>query len=301
MKLPPQVFLEITRACDQACPFCSCPWFAEGAPSGGPELTAEEWRSVISEFVANGVRFLALTGGEPTLKSGWQELLRHGKAELMKHHPEHHELALFTNGKHFRPGWAEILRECRTQLYLSLPGLNSFPEQTGRAAGDFRDIVRLMHALRDIPVTVGVTVTKTVLPELYETLSYAVLSGAEGVVVNLFKPSGRGAAHPELLLSEAEILMAAQTAEDVAEQCGGTVAFGGEFPPCVRPENFPRLTVENRCLAARGTFTVAPDGSLHACEYDPEALCFWKEWRTLSAHPRWRRFSNCMRPVCPLA
>ena len=41
--------------------------------------------------------------------------------------------------------------------------------------------------MEGVSVIAGVTVTKISLPELYEILSYAVLSGVEGVILNLFK------------------------------------------------------------------------------------------------------------------
>ena len=302
MNLPPQAFLEITRACNQACPFCSCLWFQEGESVNAErrELSIDEWKEVASELIANGVRIIGVTGGEPTLKSGWMELLRHLKAELEKHHPKQHELALFTNGKEFRPEWRELLQECGAKPYVSLPGLTTFSKQTGQRDGDFREVLRLIASLRELTVTAGITVTKCMLPELYETISYAMLSGAERVMLNLFKPSGRGGSHPELLLTDKDVLFAAQTAETVVAKCHGTIFCGGEFPPYIRQEEFPHLKIETRCVAANGTITVAPDGYLHACEHDASPLCFWKEWRTLDNHPRWCAFLNNGEHVCPL-
>lgn len=301
MKLPPQVFLEITRRCDQACPFCSCPWFSPDHPLRGRELTIGEWREAASALIADGVRYIGVTGGEPTLKTGWEELLFHLKAELERYHPDGHELALYSNGKNLPPDSRDVLKACGAKLYLSLPGLTSFPAQTGEPDGDFRRVLRQIGAMDGVCVMVGVTVTKVLLPEFYETLSYAVLAGAKTVVINLFKPAGgRGTAHPELRLTESDIRFAAQTAESVAEKCGGSVVFAGEFPPFIRPEEFPRLTLESRCVAAQGTFCVAPDGWIHVCEHDPEALCFWRDRGTLEQDPRWRAFADGAYPVCPL-
>ena len=301
MKLPPQVFLEITRACDQRCPFCSCPWFQVDAPPGGAELSIGEWHEAASALIADGVRLIGVTGGEPTLKPGWEKLLFHLKTELTRHYPERHELALYSNGKGFRPEWNSILKECGATLYLSLPGLASFAAQTGEPDGDSRRIIRLIGTAKGVSVVVGITVTKISLPELYETLSYAALAGSSGVILNLFKPfCGRGRAHPELRLSDADILQTARIAESVAEKCG-TAFFGGEFPDFIRPEDFPHLSLESQCVAARYSFTVAPDGFIHACEHDPEALCFWKDRQRLGLIPRWRAFADGGYTVCPLS
>ena len=127
-----------------------------------------------------------------------------------------------------------------------------------------------------------------------------MVSGAQAVILNLFKPTGRGRLHPELRLSADEVLQAAAVAEAVAAQCEGVCAFGGEFPPAVAPAAHPHLLLESRCVAARGTFTVAPDGWLHLCEHDGAAIAPWRQWRRALQEPRWRDFAATLRAVCPL-
>lgn len=43
---------------------------------GGPELTTAEWERVFRRLADAGVLFLTLTGGEPTVRDDWLELLR---------------------------------------------------------------------------------------------------------------------------------------------------------------------------------------------------------------------------------
>ncbi len=298
--LPFQAFLEVTRKCNQSCPFCSCPWFAEGGHNLSPELEIAEWEEVATEIVANGVRHIAVTGGEPTLKEGVPHLMKH-IARLLEEY-DSTTLALFTNGKNFNGEWLDILSSCNAECYTSLPGLSSFSSLTGVHDADFRSVLKVINdcATNGVRVSVGVTVCRPMLHELHETLSYAVLSGAQTIVLNLFKPTGRGASHPELLLSEAEVAEAAAVADDVAERCKGACAFVGEFPPIVVPEDYPHLAMEFGCMAAKGTFTVAPDGWLHVCEHDAEGVCHWRDWRKGVQSDKWRCFQFGVHPVCPL-
>ena len=303
MSLPSQVFLEITRSCNQACPFCSCPWFAEHSAPDRPEMELPEWLEATTELIANGVSHIAVTGGEPTLAPDAPQLMRHIAEQLRLHHPEGSTtLALFTNGSDVGDEWFELLLECQAELYTSLPGLSTFPQHTGCPDADFRSLLSFIHeaSMREIHVSVGVTITRTMLPELYETLSYAVLSGAQTVILNPFKPSGRGLSHPDLLLSNQETLQAASIAEEVAAKCEGICTIGGEFPPIAQASNYPHLLLENTCVAARESFTVAPDGWLHVCEHDPTPICHWRDWRTLQASPKWCQFATRIQSVCPL-
>lgn len=301
--LPSQAFLEVTRACNQTCPFCSCPWFGRDGDGGRPELDIVEWQAAVDEFIAHGVRHVGVTGGEPTMKEGLPTLLRHIAKRLSACAPDKTTLALYTNGRTINGDWLDLLAECRAELYVSLPGLTTFSSQTGGATAGFgfRQVLEVIHAASAVTrVTVGVTVTHALLPELHETLAYAALSGAHAVVLNLFKPTGRGRLHPDLALSSAQAVEAAAVAEEVAAACGGACAFGGEFPPEVAPSSHPHLLVENRCVAARGSFTVAPDGRLHVCEHDAVPLAPWREWRAAIQSLRWQQLANAAANVCPL-
>ena len=300
--LPKQAYFEVTRACNQTCPFCSCSWFAEKKPLQRPEIDISEWMEAASELIANGVQHIALTGGEPTLKVALPQLLRHISVLLQKHHGKDSTLALFTNGHAVGNEWFDILTDCNAEIYTSLPALSEFSRQTGLPNGDFRNVLTFIHDAvgRGLRVTVGITITKPMIHELYETLSYAILSGAEAIVLNLFKPSGRGMSHPELLLYEDDIRNAVDVAEEIIDDAGNACIIGGEFPPVVNANHHPRLSLTNHCMATKGTFTVGPDGWLHVCEHDPQDICHWRDWRTAIQTDRWWHFMSNDLPVCPL-
>ena len=72
--LPPVAALELTYRCNHACRFCSCPWFA-GMIKPSAEMSVDEWKRLIDEFAANGVRQFSFTGGEALMKEGCLDLV----------------------------------------------------------------------------------------------------------------------------------------------------------------------------------------------------------------------------------
>ncbi|MEG1979825.1 MAG: radical SAM protein [Victivallaceae bacterium] len=302
-QLPMQMILEVTRSCNQACPFCSCPWFAPEAGELLPEIEIEEFCRMAAEFIAHGVRYISISGGEPTLKVGVEKLIVQVAESLQKFYGREQHLAFFTNCKNMTPEFLSLLAEHQVELYTSLPGLSSFAAQTGETAADFRRVLKWIHLARQqgIGVSVGVTIDRKMLHELFETLSYAILSGANQVILNLFKPSGRGLAQKNLALTPQESEQVAQIADQVVELCGNACRLGGEFPPEVKIAAHPQLVVENHCQACKRSLVVGPEGWLRSCEHDPVRLLPWRKWRNLPQLERYRQFMTRKDlAVCPL-
>jgi len=67
-------YLKITERCNLDCYYC--PWHTS-ADNFAEELPTLEWKRIISQLVAQGVRFLVFEGGEPTLRRDLPELLEH--------------------------------------------------------------------------------------------------------------------------------------------------------------------------------------------------------------------------------
>ena len=300
-QLPQSVVFELTYACNHACPFCSCPWEAEGTERG-MELSIEDWKKAALEFIGHGVRNIILSGGEPLLKEGIGDLLGFLAFQLRAAYGIHYDLQLSTNGTLLTREMLHLLKDCNATLCTSLPSIFDFKGQTGTGQ-DFRAVLKHVYAASELGIrsTVGIPLTKAVLPELYEMISYALLSGTDTVLLNPFRPSGRGASHPEYLLSPEDIHSALNTAEEVFHACKGKVRIGGEYPPgIVDPAQYPDLILSTDCPAAKGIFTVSPDGMIRLCEHDPRLICRWDEWKALEQIPVWREMTTGKHPVCPL-
>ncbi|MFJ3182476.1 radical SAM protein [Streptomyces sp. NPDC086796] len=79
---PDVLELEITNRCQLT---CSSICFVQAGPTKGHgTMAVEEWRQVISQAAALGVKKIKLIGGEPSLHPHFAELLEHALAEGLK-------------------------------------------------------------------------------------------------------------------------------------------------------------------------------------------------------------------------
>jgi pyruvate-formate lyase-activating enzyme len=77
--IPGFLELEITRRCQLTCPTLC---FVKAGPTQGHgTMSGEEWRRVIGEAAALGVKKIQLIGGEPTLHPEFAELVEHALAQ----------------------------------------------------------------------------------------------------------------------------------------------------------------------------------------------------------------------------
>ncbi|MDR0902935.1 MAG: radical SAM protein [Opitutaceae bacterium] len=311
--LPATAVLEITRACNHRCVFCSCPW--EAARLNGfesrAELSVDDWKAAIDMLCARGVGNIAFSGGEALLRKGIFEIIKHAAARTVTHIEtrdgrlvrENRPPALFliSNGTVVTRETLLFLREHGVRLSMSLPGLATLPALTG--IGDPDVILDKFRMARELGMrtVVNVTVTKQNLPELYQTISAAFLAGARQLLLNRFLPGGRGLFHRELLLDARDIRQMLDTAEAALADAGLFGSVGTELPKClVDASRHKRLTVGTRCSAALDFFVIGPDGFARVCNHSTVKLLPFREMDALPAHPYWRRFTlkDYLPPAC---
>jgi radical SAM protein with 4Fe4S-binding SPASM domain len=139
--------------------------------------------------------------------------------------------------------------------------------------------------------TVGIAVTKLNLPELYETISAALVAGADSLLLNRFLPGGRGLSHPELMLTADEVRQIADVAEEVLSRAKRHGHFGTELPDCmIDAGKYEYLNVTTGCSAATDFFTVGPNGMLRVCNHSPVELVKWDEWEKLPECEEWMHY-----------
>ena len=290
--LPRVAALELTRACNHACVFCSCPW--EDPASGirrDPELSTETWRAVLDRLAALGVTSFAFTGGEPLLRADLPALLEHAAGLRPAASEGPPTLLAITNGRLLTPAHADLFARLGVRLAVSLPGLSSYARHTG-AEGPERALEALAAGrAAGLEVTVNVTVTRWNLAEIWETVAVGLLAGAGSVLVNRFLPGGRGLRHAAALSLDAAATREALAQVDAALTTAARNGhLGTEVTRCaVDPAAYRRLRVGTRCAAGTGFFVVDPGGWIRACNHSPEDLVPWSALDELAAHPTWRR------------
>ncbi len=301
--LPSVAVLEMTYRCNHACRFCSCPWFA-GMLKPGPEMEVDEWKRLIEVYSSAGVSQFSFTGGEALLKEGCLELMdfasKRAQAGLLSNGRAMTEdvlrfwaqAGLLSNG---RAMTEDVLRFCAERgihVMMSMPGLTSFAANTDSDTS-VEHILSMFGRAHELgcATTVGIAVTKLNLPELYETISAALVAGADSLLLNRFLPGGRGLSHPELMLTAEEVRQIADVAEEVLSRAKRRGHFGTELPDCmIDAGKYEYLNVTTGCSAATDFFTVGPNGMLRVCNHSPVELVKWNEWEKLPECGEWMHY-----------
>jgi radical SAM protein with 4Fe4S-binding SPASM domain len=292
--LPPTAVLEMTYRCNHACLFCSCPWFADNFAIED-EIGADEWKAVIDELHTRHVNDLAFTGGEPLLKEGLFDIIRHAVGLGVHTH-------LLSNGRNMSDEVLQFCAENKVQLSMSLPGLETFQEHTDSDTNphDVLNWLRKSHKL-GIATVAGITVTNRNLDELFETMAEALLAGADSILLNRFMPGGRGLRHREMELNKEQLTEMLDTAEEVLRTANRFGHVGTELPHCViEPAKYEHLKVGTQCSAATGFFVIDPSGYVRVCNHSEHRLLHWRELDSVTEHPYWKRFTekSFLPPSC---
>jgi len=284
--LPLTAVLEMTYRCNHVCLFCSCPWFADNFAIED-EIDADEWKAVIDALHVRNVYDMAFTGGEPLLKDGLFDIIRHAAGLGVSTH-------LLSNGRMMSDEVLQFCAENKVQLSISLPGLETFQEHTGSDTNpqDVLDWLRKSHEL-GIATVAGITVTNHNLYELFEMMAEALLAGADSILLNRFMPGGRGLQHRHYELTTPQLNEMLDTAEEVLRTANRSGHVGTELPLCViEPSKYKHLNVGTRCSAAVGFFVIDPSGYIRVCNHSEKRLLHWRELDRIAEHPYWKRFTE---------
>lgn len=208
------------------------------------------------------------------MKEGLAEILAH----IRKRCDErglYNQIVLISNGRLMSEEWLALFKRLNVHLSMSLPGYSSFSRLTGYDGAD--NVLHWFERTKalGLSTTANVTVTKINIHELFDTLSLALIAGADSILLNRFLPGGRGLSHvDELLLSPDQITQMLDTAEEVLSLSHRYGNVGTEIPLCVikEPDKYKYLHIGYRCAAAKGFFVVDPSGQLRTCNHSPRVV-----------------------------
>lgn len=282
--LPSVAALELTYRCNHKCLFCSCPWEADEKYLK-EELTYSEWTEVIDILMSNGVSSFTLTGGEPLMRDDIRDIIDY----ILNNGAS---LNVISNGRKITDDFLDFIAERKVSICISIPGIETFTEHTG--VDNVEHVLSLFEKTRSkgIQATANIAVTKKNLPELYENIAYALIKGADYVLLNRFLPGGRGLKNQEYLLSKDETNQMLDIAEEVLSKANKYGHVGTELPLCAinNPENYKHIRVSNLCSAAKGFCIIDPSGYLKVCNHSPIRICKYNELDILESHAYWNAF-----------
>lgn len=178
-----RVSWECTNACNLQCLHC----IVEAGRPSRRELKTHAARQLIEEMADAGVTSITMTGGEPSLRKDFLELVRLiSKREM--------ELTLLTNGTVIRRRHAEVLKDSDARVQVTILGSNPLTHDTiTRVPGSFENVLRAIAYLRQARVTLlraSFVVMKNNVHDLFETRKLLERYGLD-VRVALLLPVGR--------------------------------------------------------------------------------------------------------------
>ena len=177
---------------------------------------------------------------------------------------------------------------------MSLPALSTYKYHT--QSGNYQKILKIFTKAKEIGIstTVNIAVTKKNLFELYETISEALIAGADTLLLNRFLHGGRGLKYAkELLLSKEDINKMLDIAEEVLKIANRKGSVGTELPKCIVDTNkYKYLKVSTKCSAAINFFVIDPSGFIRTCNHSQVELCHFSEFELLKSDNYWRKFTQ---------
>lgn len=136
---PLMAVFEINLTCNSKCTYCDLP-----LNQGRYELTREQIKTIFTDLYQDGLRYILLQGGEPTLRKDLPEVLR----DLYE---IGYDLTLITNGTRMKPELIACAKAVSASISISLDTLNRERYQRIRGADQLNMVLNGIDRLHDYP------------------------------------------------------------------------------------------------------------------------------------------------------
>jgi len=277
LSAPYRMDLALTYRCNNDCAHCY-----NARPRNHPELSTEQWKTILDKLWALGIPHIVFTGGEPTLRADLPELIAHA---------EHNGqiTGLNTNGRRLKD--PHLLKRL---LDAGLDHVQITVESHDPAVHDaivcspgaWEDtIAGVKNALASrLYVMTNTTMLQSNSPHLRETLAFLAELGVPTVGLNALIYSGKGAQVGTGLSAEAlpALLTLARQMTDAHDQrlIWYTPTQYCHFDPIQMD-----LGVKG-CTAALYNMCVEPDGEVLPCQsyYTSLGSLLTDSWESIWKH-----------------
>ncbi len=171
---PNTINFDITYRCNSRCSMCNI-WRHERTI----EFSTEELRSVLSKRLFKKVEHVGLTGGEPSLRKDFPEIVD----TLIETLPRLKSLSIITNC--VSPACSEriiqfLFERCQSAriqfgLVLSMDGIGPYHDKNRGVKGNYTSLLSVIDFVtkESIPFSLGYTITKNNISSIYEAFELA--------------------------------------------------------------------------------------------------------------------------------
>jgi MoaA/NifB/PqqE/SkfB family radical SAM enzyme len=144
--------IELTERCNNDCIHCCINRPADDRAAQAREMSTAQVRAILDEAAALGCLQVRFTGGEPLIRSDFEELYSHARRLGMK-------VLIFSNGRLITPGLADLLARIPPLVPIEITVYGMRPESyeaVSRSPGSFAQFWRGVNLLleRDVPFVV---------------------------------------------------------------------------------------------------------------------------------------------------
>ena len=260
----------------------------------GTELDVEQWKQALDILAKRGVKNVTISGGEALLNPDLINILEYIRKKNVLNKGT--AIVVISNGLAMNEEYLSMFKKQNVHLTLSLPGLKTFEQHTGR--DNAKGVLHWLRRAKEegIATTVNVTATNINYNELYETIAHGLIAGADTVLLNRFLIGGRGIKYrDELSLTNEQLNGVLDTAETVLTKSKRWGAVGTEYPLCIISkgrEHYKRLGIGSLCAAGRQFFVIDPSGFIRVCNHSPRKVGHIFDNEIISDRKYWTRFVN---------
>ena len=262
---PLRMDMALTFRCQNDCIHCYA-----GGPQQTPELTTEQWKTVIDKLSNIGVFILTFTGGEPTLRDDLPELLLYAQNKGMV-------TGLISNGRRLKDkSYVSTLEKSGldfVQITLESHKLEIHDSMT-KTKGSWKDTIQgIENAVQSqIYVSTNTTLSKQNAADFLTTVDYIKGLEVDAFGCNSLIYSGKGpAASNEFALSIDELKTLLPKIREKAQMLGLKFLWYTPTLYC----NFDPVQLGlgvKSCTAAMINACVGPNGDVYPCQSYFESL-----------------------------
>lgn len=277
---PLRMDMALTFRCQNDCIHCYA-----GGPHETPELTTEQWKTVINKLSEIGVFILTFTGGEPTLREDLPELLQHAQANGMV-------TGLITNGRKLKDKIYVTALE-KAGLDFAQITLESHKPQVHdkmtNTKGSFAETVEgIKNTVQSqIYVSTNTTLSKHNAKDFQTTIDFIKTLGVNAFGTNSLIYSGKAPdASQKFALTTNELKQLLPQVRDKAQMLGLKFLWYTPTQYCDLDPVVLGLGIKT-CTAAMITACVAPNGDIYPCQSYFESLgnILTDPWEKIWHHP----------------
>jgi len=243
--------IEVTQACLLSSIHCS----SDASAAGYKEMEAGAATSIVRQAAEMGVAKIAISGGEPLLWPGIEELLELCRSLAM--HP-----TVYTSG--IVPDSQKAMDRLRALgvhrvVFSFFSGRPEVHDEVTQTKGSWEQTLAVVQSARNagLPVEfhfVPMRLNYTCLPEL---AAHAANLGVRQISVLRLVPQGRARCDKNLLLSDADNLRLREIIEGAKRHC--RIRLGS-------PYSVFHTSDSPNCMAGIDRLTIAPDLRIYPCD-----------------------------------